>query len=225
MDTEDTMQTRTPAAEKLLENSVPPLSLPPRRRISMKIIVLVAVVMIIVVLGFLFRGSFIAATVNGSPISRMALVKGLEKSYGKKILDSLIAEKLIQNGLDEEGVVATDEEIDANIKLIEDRVGAQGMTIEEALAAEGATLAQFREQVTLQTRIENKFKDDIAVSDEEVKKYIKENKIAIPKGEGEDVKLKEAIRSQLRLEKLSAAMQVWMGELQAGASIKYLRKY
>jgi preprotein translocase subunit SecF len=48
-----------------------------------KMAIIVAALLIIVALGFYFRGSFIAATVNGSPISRFDVIREAEKQSGK----------------------------------------------------------------------------------------------------------------------------------------------
>lgn len=196
-----------------------------KRKIPVKLIILIVAAALVVILGFAFRKVFIVATVNGSPVSRMALVKGLEKSFAKQVLESLIAEKLITQGLDKANSTATDEEVNANIKIIEDRVTAQGTTLAKELEAEGATMAEFRTQVTLQTRIEKMFQDKTTVSDEDAVKYIKDNKVTVPAGKDEEAKLHDAIKNQLRLEKLSATVQEWVGKLRSEASINYLRKY
>ena len=47
------------------------------------------------------KGLLVAATVNGSPISRWAVIGNLEKQAGKQALDSLITEKLIESKLGE----------------------------------------------------------------------------------------------------------------------------
>lgn len=227
MNEEKNVYVGTEDTEKLLR-SAPVLPLLPRERsvrVPMKMVLIVILLLLIAAAMYFFRSAFVVATVNGSPITRAALVRGLEKSFAKQTLESLIAEKLIQKGLDDADVVATNEEIEANIKKIEERVVAQGTTIADALKAEQATMEEFRDQVTLQTRIENKFEEQIIVSDEEVTKYIKDNKVAVPKEEAEAAKLKEAIKEQLRIEKLSAEMQKWMEELRGGATIKYLRMY
>src|SRR5688572_16109970 len=44
---------------------------------------------------YFLRGVFVAATVNGKPISRLALVKELEKQNGKETLNSLVTKELI----------------------------------------------------------------------------------------------------------------------------------
>ena len=46
--------------------------------------------------GFVLRGAFIAAAVNGRPISRFKVIRELEKRQGMTTLDGLITEELIK---------------------------------------------------------------------------------------------------------------------------------
>ena len=53
-----------------------------------------------VVLGALYLGKayFVAAVVDGKPITRIAVLGSLEKQDGKAVLDSLVEKELILNG-------------------------------------------------------------------------------------------------------------------------------
>src|SRR3989344_2438282 len=44
---------------------------------------------------FIFKGFFIASIVNGEPISRLSVIKELEKQGGKSVLESLVTKKII----------------------------------------------------------------------------------------------------------------------------------
>lgn len=191
--------------------------------VSVKAAIILAAVIIILALGFVYKGLFVAATVNGSPISRLAVVKRLENSSGKGTLDSLITEKLIARELDKNNVNVTGEEIDAKIKTVEEQVALQGTSLKDALQSEGITEAEFRKQTSTQIRIEKMFQDKTQVSDEEVAKYIADNKVKISKGK--EAETKEQIRAQLKSGKLNQAVREWIDALRASASIKYFVKY
>ena len=191
--------------------------------VSVKAAIILAAVIIILALGFVYKGLFVAATVNGSPISRLAVVKRLENSSGKGTLDSLITEKLIARELDKNNVNVTEEEIDAKIKTVEEQVTQQGTSLKDALQSEGITEAEFRKQTSTQIRIEKMFQDKTQVSDEEVAKYIADNKVKISKGK--EAETKEQIRAQLKSGKLNQAVREWIDAIRASASIKYFVKY
>jgi len=52
-------------------------------------------VVVLVVAAFLLKGLFIAALVNGQPISRFTVISELEKQSGKQALTSLVNQTLI----------------------------------------------------------------------------------------------------------------------------------
>src|SRR3989339_1797585 len=86
-----------------------------------------AVILIVVAL-FFAKGIFVAATVNGSPISRLSVIQELEKQGGKQTLEAIIDKKLIETELSKQKVTATKDEVDAEIEKIKTQVTAQGGT-------------------------------------------------------------------------------------------------
>ncbi len=64
-------------------------------RTTKSFIVVFGVFAVLLVLFNAFKGQFIAATVNGSSISRWSLIQELEKQSGKSTLDTMITKKLI----------------------------------------------------------------------------------------------------------------------------------
>ena len=183
----------------------------------------IAVILLLVGL-FFVKGIFIAATVDGSPISRLSVIKELEKQGGKQALESIINKKLIENELNKQKITADKEEVDKEIKKIEAQVAGQGSTLASALAMQGMTEEKLREQITIQEKLKKVLADKIAVTDTEVDAYIKDNKVTPPK----DAKLEDfrkQIRDQLTQQKFQQEAQKWVSSLIAGAKIKYYVKY
>src|SRR3989344_8106447 len=81
------------------------------RKPQKKFIIIAGVVLAIALGAFFARGLFIAAMVNGSPISRLSVVRELEKQSGKQTLKSLIDKKIIEGELDKQGVNVTQADI------------------------------------------------------------------------------------------------------------------
>lgn len=192
-------------------------------KVSPKKIAIAGVIVVVGVLAYFGKGLFIAATVNGSPISRLALVDKLEKTSGKQTLEGLITQRLVINALDKEDVKVTPDEINAEIKRIEDQVSQQGGTLEQALEAQGMTRADLREQVSVNLRLAKLLSSQTQVTDEEVTQYIKENKLTITRGQ--ETQFKDQIKNQLKSTKLSKAAQEWIGSIRAEASINYFVKF
>ena len=179
----------------------------------------------LVALGLFFaKGLFIAATVNGNPISRLSVVRELEEHSGKQALESLIQRKLIEAELNKKGITITQEEIDIELKRIEGQVVSQGETLKDVLVAQGMTEEQLREQVAVQKKLEKLLADKIQVSDEELNAYIENNKITPPEG----VKIEDfrkQLSDQLKQQKFSQEAQKWISDLTTNAKIRYYVNY
>lgn len=183
----------------------------------------VAVILIITAL-FFAKGLFVAATVNGSPISRLSVIKELEKQGGKQALEAIIDKKLIETELSKQKVTATKEEVDAEIEKIKAQVASQGGTLEAALAQQGMTEEKLREQITIQKKLEKLLADKVAVTEAEIDTYIKDSKATPPK----DVKMEDfrkQINDQLKGQKFQQEAQKWVADLTASAKIKYYVNY
>jgi hypothetical protein len=175
-------------------------------------------------LAYYYKGLAIAATVNGSPISRFEVIEKLEKFNGKKVLDSLIDRKLIEAEALKNGVVVSDEEVDGEVKNIESQVAAQGAgTLEELLTEQGMTLDDLRNEILLQKTAEKILADKIAVSDSEIEQYLKSSKTPIPADK--EAEIKEQLRQQIKGQKLSQEYPLFMANLRAQAEINYYVNY
>jgi dGTP triphosphohydrolase len=193
------------------------------KKINLKTAIIIAVVVVISLSGYYYRGLFVAATVNGSPISRFAVIDKLEKTSGSQALDALITEKLIMAEMDRNNITVTDDQVDADIKKIEDQITAQGGTLSQALIAQGMTTADLRAQLTINDRLEKFLADKIQVGGEEISQYIADNKVVIPNGQ--EAQFNEQISSQLRSNKLNEAAQTLIDSLRSKASINYFVNY
>ena len=192
-------------------------------QISRKTAISIAIVIIIGALAYAYKGIFIAATVNGSPIMRLAVIQKLEKTSGKGLLDSLINEKLIQNEARAKNIIVSDDEINDQIKAIESQVAMQGNTLDAALAAEGMSMDDLKKQIMFQKEIEKLLADTINVTDEEVLQYIEDNKIPIP--QGQEATIADQIKSEMRNQKISTEAQTLITNLKSKAKIQRFVDY
>ena len=182
--------------------------------------ILIAAVLGVAALGYLGRGLFVVALVNGTPISRLAVVRELEKQGGSETLDNLVVKSLIFQEARKKGVTVSQEELDQELSRINDIVSKQGMTLDEALALQNQSKNDLIEQIKLQKTVERILADKIAVTEEEGNDYFDKNKELFDDG----AKLEDVsgeIRNQLAQTKLSSAYQSWITDLKASASINY----
>jgi foldase protein PrsA len=187
------------------------------------IILGIGLVGIILVISYFFKGVFLAATVNGQPISRLSVIQKLEKQGGKNILDSLVTDTLIKSEAKKKGIVISEDEINQEIKTIEATVTQQGGTLEQALLQQGMTKESLKENVKNQKIIEKLIADKIKVTDAEVNKYIVDNQTSIE--EGKEAETKKQIMDQLKQQKFQQEAQLWVASLKTAANIKYYVNY
>jgi foldase protein PrsA len=170
------------------------------------------------------KSLFLSALVNGQPIFRFSVIKQLESQGGGPVLDSLIEKSLILQEARKQGIKVTNEELDSEIERIRTILKEQNLTLEDALADRGETLAGVKEQIEIQKIVESVLGGNISISDEKLLSYFEENKEFY----GDDAnfeELKEEIRQQIFQEELMAQYTSWIAKLKSEAKIYYFVNY
>jgi foldase protein PrsA len=186
---------------------------------------ILSVITIALVFGALiyFKGIFVAATINGIPVTRLSVIQELEKQGGKNTLDALITEKLIDSEAKKNGIVISNEDVDQEIKNIEASITQQGGTLEAALLQQGMTMDALKKQILVQKKIEKVLADKLQVTDEEVTKYIEDNKVEL--AAGKETEIKSQIAQQLKGQKLNQEASTWIASLKTESKINYYVNY
>lgn len=192
-------------------------------KLNWKIIIVAVVIIALVVLAYIYKGLLIAATVDGSPISRLAIIQRLERDSGKDLLDSLINEKLVQHEAVAKKIVISNDQVSEEIKKIEAQITAQGGTLEAALASQNMTLNDLKKRILFQKEMEVMLAEKVNVTDEEVAQYIIDNKISVP--EGQETVANSQIKTELRNQKLNKEAPGLITALKAKAKIQYFVNY
>ena len=192
-------------------------------KIHIKTAVIIAIIIVLGALAYMYKGVFVAATVDGSPISRLAVIRKLESTAGKNVLDSFINEKLVQNEARAKNISVSDDEINNQIKTIEDQIKSQGSTLEAALATANMTIDDLKKQILIQKEIEKLIADKISVTDEEALQYIADNKIPVPAGQ--EAALAGQIKNELQNQKLDTEAKALIDALRLKAKIKRFVNY
>jgi foldase protein PrsA len=179
------------------------------------------IVMIAFLAGFFVKNNLISAMVNGKPIWKKELVKEMETYYGESVLNSIIEGELIKQEAEKRGIKVTEEEVSNQIKTIEDSMKSQGQDLQQALEESGMTVEDLRENYKMNILIEKLLADKITVTDEDIQKYIEENKDSFP--EGTDMEqIKSLVEEGLKQEKMSTEYQSFINGLKEKADIKIL---
>lgn len=182
--------------------------------------ILGGVLLVVLVIGFLFKDRFVVATVNGKPVLRAEYVKQLEIQNGQAVLDNLILEKLILEEAKNQGVVVTQEQIDVEVDTLSQSMASQGQTIESVLAMQGMTLSDLHHQIRLKTLVQMLSQSNVEVTDEEVANYMAENEELVAQYEGEE-DIESLIKEQLASQKSQESTSAWIENLQTQAVINY----
>lgn len=196
-----------------------------KAKVSMnKKFLIIPALLIIAFLAFRFKGLLIAATVNGEPISRVAVVQELEKEGGKTVLGNFVTNALILQEAKKEKVTVSSTEIGTQISQIESNLKTSGQDLTSALAAQGMTRGDLENQVKLQILVQKMAGKNIEVSDAEAQDYFKKNQSTYPKGTKYD-SVKTQIMSDLQQQKLNDAITTWISGLKTKAKINYWVSY
>ena len=198
-------------------------SMGPRRISKSKFFIPLVVILIAAVL-FYLKGLFVVALVNGQPITRIAVIKELEKQGGKQTLSSLVNQTLILQEAKKKNINVSQEEIGKSAKQIEDSLKKQGQNLDTALAVQGMTRQDFLMQLKLRSLVEKLLADQIKVTDKEIVDYIEKNKDTLPTNLKED-EIKKGVKEQLKQQKLASKSQEWLIGLQKSAKINYFVNY
>lgn len=199
-------------------------SLTEKIKSNWKILLPLAIVLVIAVGVWWGRSLFVAAIVDGEPISRLAVIKELEKRSGGQALDTMVIKKIILKRAVEQGITISNDDVEKEIATLEERMSQQGGTLEDALSAQGMTLEQFKEQMILQKALEKILADKVAVSDEEIATYLTQTKATKPAAMSEE-DFKGKVREQIKGQKFGTAVEAWLIEQKQKANIQYFVDY
>jgi hypothetical protein len=189
-----------------------------------KLLTLALIIVVLILVGSLARGFFVAAIVDGEPISRLAVIKELEKRSGGQALDTMVIKKIILKQALLQGISISGDDVDQEVSTLDERMAAQGSTLEVALSQQGMTMEQFREQIILQKALEKILADKLVASDEEVNKYLEQTKAMAPKGMSEE-EFRGKVKEQIKSQKFDVEVGKWLTEQKQKANIRYFVDY
>ncbi len=115
------------------------------------------------------------ASVNGKEISKDDLYAEMLKTSGPETLDLMISDEIIRQETEKEDISVTDEEIAAEIAVYEEEYGGAEQ-LEAALAENGMTIEDLKEEVQTYVKIEKLIGPNIEITDEQIEAYFEENK-------------------------------------------------
>lgn len=184
-----------------------------------KVVTIILLGLALFMLAKKYKGLVIAGIVNKSPITRVQLNQMLVKRYGKAVFDEMVSSELIKQEAKKQKITVLAEEISAELKTLEDRLGGP-TELQNALTQYGMTKAELEEQIKL-SLLQKKIvasQGNFEVSDTEAQEYFKANAASFGKQKFEEVKAE--IVSLLKEQKMQEAFSKWFAELKAKAQIQ-----
>jgi len=214
---------KTSKKSALKVSSQKPISKPvvAKTKLANKLIFIIPLLIIVIaVLLYVFRSSYLVAVVNGKPVTKFQLWNELEKQAGKQVLESLVIESLILQEAQNQNIQITQADIDVEIQKIKENLKQQGQELDQLLAAQGMSLVELKEQMKMQKIVEQLATGSVVVTDEEVKEYLDKNVDFLPK-DATPEELQITVKGQLEQQKQNEQVQKWIQALQEKANITY----
>ena len=178
---------------------------------------LILLVVGFLLLGFYKKSWFVAATVNGMPITNLELQAKLNQQFRSQIINQMINEKIILDEARKNNATAQEEEIDKKISDLEASVGGKD-TLDSLLTQQGQTRISLRGQIRIQLAITKLYEKEATVSADEVAKFIEQNKDQLKATDSASLE-KEATEA-LKQQKLSQIFTQKFQELKQKADVK-----
>jgi foldase protein PrsA len=195
--------------------------LDPKNRRSL---ILAIVVIVLAVALFLGKGLFIAALVNGQPVSRIAIIRDLENQSGKAALDAVVTRMLVFQEADKKNITVSDKEVDAEIAKIQKQFEQQGQNLDALLSTQGLSKDKFRDEVEVQLLVTKILGNDVKVTDKEFNDFLAKNKDLIANEKDQNA-AKASLRQQMEQQKLAQKYQEWIETVKKNAKINYFVNY
>lgn len=170
----------------------------------------------IVLLAVLISKYLVVAWVDKNPITAFQYYQTLDQKYGKEVKEQLIVEQLITNEAIKRRVSVSDNDVNTEIGKIEKEQGGKDK-LNEILQIQGISESEFRNLVRLQLLRQKMFGENIEVKDDEVNKFIEENKNQYPEVTNE---IKTQVKEQLKQQKITTSFQEWLRDALQSTRVK-----
>jgi hypothetical protein len=169
-------------------------------------------------LAYFNKGWFVAASVNGQPITTLELQRRLNASYKEPVLNQMIGERILEQEGAKKGVVISQQDINGRVEQDEQSYGGKEV-FEMLLSQQGLSRDDYQTRVKALLLIERMYQDEIKPNDEEIKAFMAENS-TLPEATDE-AKFRQFATDQLSQQKLSQVFSQKFSELRAAANVKF----
>lgn len=184
---------------------------------SPKVILLVVLLIGFLVLVYYKKSWFIAATVDGQPITNFELLSKMNQQYRQQTLNQMVNEKIIQAEIRKNNINVSQSEINDKISQLEKNVGGPE-ALNNLLTQQGQTRGSLVSQMKIQLAIEKLYAQNATVSAQEVSEFVEQNKEMLQATES--AKQTKEAEEILKQQKLAKTFSQKFQELKEKAQVK-----
>lgn len=163
------------------------------------------------------RGWFIAATVNGAPVTNIELLAKMNQLYRSQTLSQVIDEKLIAQEAAKKHIVVTDQDVSDRVAQIEKSFGGSG-GLDMLLSQQGQSRQILKDQLKYQLLVEKLYQDQATVSAQEIDQFITSNKDSLKSTDS--AKQRQEAENLIKQQKLAQIFQDKFKQLKDAAKIR-----
>jgi hypothetical protein len=182
-----------------------------------KKVYIVVLVIGLLILGFYKKDWFVAATINGTPVTSLELFAKMNQQFRSQTINQIVNEKLILGEASKQHIVITTGDIDKKMKDLEEQVGGMD-TFDSLLSQQGQTRESLKEQLRLQLIIEKLYESEATVSAQEVDQFIKTNSALLTSTDS--AKQRVEAEDALRQQKISQIFSQKFQEIRKNSDVK-----
>lgn len=103
---------------------------------------------------YYFKAYLVVAIVNGKPVWRMSYSREINRLAGKQALENLLTKTMILQEAKKQQVVISNEEINNEVKKLEEYSQQQSMTLDQLLELQGVKKEDLLKDIKLQKLVE-----------------------------------------------------------------------
>lgn len=145
------------------------------KKASMNKYVLLAVSLILVISLTACKKQDIVAKVNDEVITKDEFYNLLVEKNGAQLLESLIADKIINAEIKKENIEINDEDIEAQINEIKEAYGGES-AFKQAIESYGFTLDQIKDNIATNMKLKKLLEPSITIEEDAMLNYFETNK-------------------------------------------------
>lgn len=199
----------------------------PKLPIKKSYVITLGAVLLLIAVGYVLKGWFVAAVVNGEPISRLNIIRQLERTpQAKEIMTAEVQRKLIHQEARKRRIYVTKDEIDKAVKEYQDNYAKEGRNLDEQLKAAKLSKDDFIElYVRLPKLLEKMVEKEVKQpTDKEIAAFIEQNKESLPAGQS-DAENKKWAKDNLVQTQMYQKVQALIESIQKNAKVTYWVSY